>query len=161
MPQPSAYLLPQNPYPRKDSPPKPDKVDIKILNGGEVVIPQPDFTSMYFTKLTTPTWFGKTQNDYRLLFRNPTDSQDLTVESNKLSPKKGDIFVLVFREQNNIYQVELEYLKTSIYNRDKLEYVFNVVSEPIVSVYNNQASPPQLSVGSSLLLEQGYLYKKD
>lgn len=167
MPQPSTYLLPQNPQ----AVPNPDNtdntelqpIDVQIQLGGEVSLKKPSVTHIYFSKLTTGAWLGKNKdNTYTLLLRTPNATRNLRQEFDQLDPQNGDTFVLVFREQGNIYQLQFTYVGLeNNHPRDngRLDLIFTLLTEAEVTVYNTKADPPELSTGGSLTLDQGYLYK--
>ena len=123
----------------------------------ELVLPEEPH--IYFSNMELATWLGKSKTYYQLLFRSPDPKINLTEKANQLDLQTGDLAELVFLEQENLYRVKLKLLETSTKTKDKLEYQFNVVQEPNVTMYNPRSDPPELCPGGCLLLDKGYLLK--
>jgi hypothetical protein len=146
MPQPSAFLLPQNPV-------------VNVGANNQIEIIKPSTPNFFFTKLTAQVWFGKNESDYRLRITVPKGGDNLLNVNKQLNLKKGDTVRFVFREDNNLYQLTLVYLNTIKSIKNQLEYSFDIVGEPDIQVYNSQAKPQELCQGGCILIDQGYIQR--
>ena len=153
MPQPSAFLLPQNPIVQNS------QVEVNIGANNKVEIIKPVDPNFYFTKLSAQVWFGKNDSDYRLRITVPKGGDNLENVDKQLALESGDIIRFVFREDNNVYQLTLKYLDTLKSTKNQLEYSFDILGKPDIQVYNNQANPQELCQGGCILIDQGYIQR--